>query len=88
VSISKDEDCENEDCNSCILKIEFRENQNKKALKGCILCDDEIAELLENKFAKKGVNNSRGRGRGGYRRGKRGLSRGRSRGRRKHLKSQ
>ncbi|CAG8615508.1 2545_t:CDS:10, partial [Dentiscutata erythropus] len=78
VSISKDEYCENEDCNSCILKIEFRENQNKKALKGCILCDDEITELLENKFAKKGVN-SRGRGRGGYRRGKRGLSRGRSR---------
>ncbi|CAG8644563.1 6436_t:CDS:10 [Cetraspora pellucida] len=49
VSISKDEYCENEECNSCVLKIEFRENQNKKPLKGCILCEDEIAELLENK---------------------------------------
>ncbi|CAG8435114.1 11795_t:CDS:10, partial [Scutellospora calospora] len=49
VSISKDDYCENEECNSCILKIEFRENQNKKSLKGCVLCDDEIAELLENK---------------------------------------
>ncbi|CAG8633698.1 5723_t:CDS:2, partial [Racocetra fulgida] len=48
VSISKDEYCENEECNSRLLKIEFRENQNKRPLKGCILCEDEIAELLEN----------------------------------------
>ncbi|RIB03211.1 DNA topoisomerase [Gigaspora rosea] len=92
VSISKDEYCENEECNSCILNIEFRENQNKKALKGCVLCDDEIIELLEKKFAKKGVNyrgRGRGRGRGGSRRGKRGRSRGHSRrGGSKHFKTQ
>ncbi|CAG8790616.1 3225_t:CDS:2, partial [Acaulospora morrowiae] len=48
VTISVGEFCESEDCNTCILKIEFRENQNKKPLEGCILCDEEIMGLLEN----------------------------------------
>lgn len=34
------------DCGSVMLKVEFRENQNREPMIGCIMCDDEIEGLL------------------------------------------
>jgi DNA topoisomerase-3 len=34
------------DCGSVMLKVEFRENQNREPMIGCIMCDDEIENLL------------------------------------------
>ncbi|KAI8089922.1 DNA topoisomerase [Halteromyces radiatus] len=34
------------ECGTVILKAEFRENQNREPLTGCILCDDDIDALL------------------------------------------
>ncbi|KAI8330027.1 DNA topoisomerase [Blakeslea trispora] len=42
VTIQKDM-CE---CGSVLLKVEFRENQAREPLVGCIMCEDEIESLL------------------------------------------
>lgn len=34
------------ECGSVMLKVEFRENQNREPVSGCIMCDDEIEGLL------------------------------------------
>ncbi|CAG8432833.1 7321_t:CDS:10 [Diversispora eburnea] len=77
VSFLKDETCDNEDCSATILKIEYLEKQNKKPIEGCIMCDEEVSELLDNKIGIAGSNNNN---RGGWRRGRRGGRRGRGRG--------
>ncbi|CAO0801488.1 unnamed protein product [Mucor circinelloides] len=56
------------DCGSVMLKVEFRENQNREPVSGCIMCDDEIEGLLATRFARKNVRarfGGRRRGRGG-----------------------
>ncbi|CEG78805.1 Putative DNA topoisomerase [Rhizopus microsporus] len=71
VSIVKNNLCE---CDSVLVKIEFRENQNKEPLVGCIMCDSEIETLLTTRFARKNVRSRfKGRRRGKGRRGKRRL---------------
>ncbi|KAI8060150.1 DNA topoisomerase [Gongronella butleri] len=47
-----DEVCE---CGAGIMKAEFRENQNREPVKGCILCDDEMDALLSTRFARKSI---------------------------------
>ncbi|KAI9314572.1 DNA topoisomerase [Dichotomocladium elegans] len=37
------------DCGTVILKAEFRENQSKAPVSGCIMCDDEMDELLSTR---------------------------------------
>ncbi|OBZ90149.1 DNA topoisomerase 3-beta-1 [Choanephora cucurbitarum] len=62
VAIQKDM-CE---CGSVLLKIDFRENQTREPLVGCIMCDDEIESLLATRFAKKNVRaRFKGRRKGG-----------------------
>lgn len=39
------------ECGSVLLKIEFRENQNKEPMTGCVMCDSEIENLLTTRFA-------------------------------------
>ncbi|KAI8379543.1 DNA topoisomerase [Radiomyces spectabilis] len=34
------------DCGSALIKAEFRENQNKEPVQGCVMCDDEVDALL------------------------------------------
>lgn len=34
------------ECGSVLLKVEFRENQAREPLVGCIMCEDEIESLL------------------------------------------
>ncbi|KAG0178163.1 DNA topoisomerase 3-beta-1 [Apophysomyces sp. BC1021] len=34
------------DCGASILKAEFRENQNKQPISGCIMCDEDMDTLL------------------------------------------
>ncbi|CDH48391.1 dna topoisomerase 3-beta-1 [Lichtheimia corymbifera JMRC:FSU:9682] len=63
-----DELCE--DCGGVILKAEFRENQNKPPVTGCIMCDDEMEALLQTRFARKSVRARRGKGKKGGRRRK------------------
>ncbi|KAI9278245.1 DNA topoisomerase [Phascolomyces articulosus] len=53
VNIVKDEICE--DCGTVILKAEFRENQNKQPVIGCVMCDEEMEALLATRFARKSV---------------------------------
>lgn len=65
VTIVKNDMCE---CGSVLLKIEFRENQSREPMSGCIMCDADIEGLLTTRFAKKNV---RARFKGG-RRGKGG----------------
>ncbi|OZJ02901.1 hypothetical protein BZG36_04922 [Bifiguratus adelaidae] len=74
VSIQKDEVC---DCGATLLKVDFRENQNRESLEGCILCDEEMEALLETRFARRNVRSGRGGGRGrrGRGKGRRGRSR-------------
>ncbi|RHZ74167.1 hypothetical protein Glove_227g145 [Diversispora epigaea] len=76
VSCLKDATCVNEDCIASILKIEYLEKQNKRPIEGCILCDDEVSELLDNKIGIDGNSNNRG----GWNRGRRSGRRGRGRG--------
>lgn len=47
VNIIKNDMCE---CGSVLLKIEFRENQNKEPMTGCVMCDSEIENLLTTRF--------------------------------------
>ncbi|KAG1312970.1 hypothetical protein G6F64_002610 [Rhizopus arrhizus] len=64
VNIIKNDMCE---CGSVLLKIEFRENQNKEPMTGCVMCDSEIENLLTTRFARKNVHvrfKGRRRGRG------------------------
>ncbi|CAO3686743.1 unnamed protein product [Rhizopus stolonifer] len=65
VTIVKNDMCE---CGSVLLKIEFRENQSREPMSGCIMCDADIEGLLTTRFAKRNV---RARFKGG-RRGKGG----------------
>jgi DNA topoisomerase-3 len=41
--IQKDKLCE---CGSVLLQVEFRENQNRESISGCIMCDDDMESLL------------------------------------------
>lgn len=34
------------ECGAVTLKVEFRENQNKVPMTGCIMCDDAMEALL------------------------------------------
>lgn len=34
------------ECGSVMLKVEFRENQNREPVSGCIMCDDDEIEGL------------------------------------------
>ncbi|GAA5817347.1 hypothetical protein MFLAVUS_010891 [Mucor flavus] len=57
-------------CGSVNLKVEFRENQNKEPMSGCIMCDDDMEALLATRFARKNVRvrfGARSKGRGGKR---------------------
>ncbi|KAI8047962.1 DNA topoisomerase [Gilbertella persicaria] len=38
------------ECGSVLLKVEFRENQNREPLLGCVMCDDEIEGLLATRY--------------------------------------
>ncbi|ORX62280.1 prokaryotic type I DNA topoisomerase [Hesseltinella vesiculosa] len=55
------------ECGAGILKAEFRENQNRQPMTGCILCEDGMDALLTTRFARKSI----GRGKGGRRGGRR-----------------
>lgn len=46
-----DEICE---CGASMLKVEFRENQNKEPIEGCILDDEEMVMLLETRCVCRG----------------------------------
>ncbi|CAO3621543.1 unnamed protein product [Cunninghamella blakesleeana] len=48
------------ECGGAILKAEFRENQNKEPLTGCILCDDDMDALLTTRFARKSIHRRKG----------------------------
>lgn len=37
-------------CGSVNLKVEFRENQNKEPMTGCIMCDDDMEALLATRY--------------------------------------
>lgn len=37
-------------CGSVYLKVEFRENQNKEPMEGCIMCDDDMEALLATRY--------------------------------------
>ncbi|RUS25677.1 hypothetical protein BC938DRAFT_471801 [Jimgerdemannia flammicorona] len=37
-------------CGSRIIKVDFRQNQNREPLEGCIVCDEEMAALLETRY--------------------------------------
>ncbi|KAI9485417.1 MAG: DNA topoisomerase [Benjaminiella poitrasii] len=68
VIIQKDELCE---CDAVILKVEFRENQNREPITGCIMCDEDMESLLATRFARKSVKRFGGR-RGKKKKGRRG----------------
>ena len=38
-----------------ILKADFRENQNKEPVTGCVMCDEEMDSVLATRFARKSV---------------------------------
>ncbi|CAO3611622.1 unnamed protein product [Cunninghamella echinulata] len=48
------------DCGGAVLKAEFRENQNKEPLTGCILCDDDMDALLTTRFVRKSIHRRKG----------------------------
>ncbi|KAI8141544.1 DNA topoisomerase [Fennellomyces sp. T-0311] len=54
----QDELCD--DCGTVILKAEFRENQNKAPISGCVMCDEEMEALLATRFARKNVRRHHG----------------------------
>ena len=47
VSIKKNESCKKEGCEVNIIKIQLKENNSR--VEGCILCDEEVVALLENR---------------------------------------
>lgn len=40
-------------CGSVNLKVDFRENQNKESMSGCIMCDDDMEALLATRYITK-----------------------------------
>lgn len=61
-------------CETCMSKlalIKFQKREDRADLRGCIVCDDSIDELLETRMVKLSRFGKRGRGRRGRGRGRR-----------------
>ncbi|CAJ0877690.1 5899_t:CDS:2 [Entrophospora sp. SA101] len=52
VSVKKNESCKKEDCEVNVIKIQLKENS--PTVEGCVLCDEEVIALLENRFSRGG----------------------------------